>query len=177
METFGVDELPSSLPFQNVQEDIRSFVRPQTYRLVVSLFSSFGYFEDRTQDMRVLRNVYQSLEEEGVFLLDMMGKEALARRFQPALVHEVDDGATLFEKVTILNDWSRVRTEWVLLRGESVRRHTVALNLYSAQELKVDLKEAGFRNVAVYGDLAGNPYDAEATRLIAVAVNSKDDVS
>ncbi|MEN6624837.1 MAG: hypothetical protein ABFD69_01270 [Candidatus Sumerlaeia bacterium] len=35
------------------------------------------------------------------------------------------------------------------------------------------LKEAGFATVDIYGDLAGAPYDQNATRLVAVARKTK----
>jgi SAM-dependent methyltransferase len=165
------EAIPVEVEF--VREDIRTFARPETYRLVVSLFSSFGYFADREQDLHVLRNVYQSLAPGGSFVLDLVGKENAVRRYQPAIVHALDDGSTLFEKIVIHDDWSRVRTEWFLIRGENVRRHTFALNLYSAQEMKQALRDAGFQDVTVYGDLAGHPYGVDAERLVAVAVKPK----
>ena len=35
-----------------VQEDMRSFQRPETFDLAISLFTSFGYFDDRRDDVR-----------------------------------------------------------------------------------------------------------------------------
>lgn len=48
-----------------VQEDMRDFVRPGSFALALSMFTSFGYFDDKREDMIVLENVYASLKPEG----------------------------------------------------------------------------------------------------------------
>ena len=46
-----------------------------SFDVVLSLFTSFGYFEDPDDDRRVLDNVALCLRQPGTFLLQMMGKE------------------------------------------------------------------------------------------------------
>ena len=45
-----------------VQADMRDFVRPATFDLVISMFTSFGYFDDKGEDLLVLRNIHASLK-------------------------------------------------------------------------------------------------------------------
>src|SRR2546422_3084716 len=63
-------------------EDMRRFRRPESFDLAVNMFTSFGYFEDKAHDLEVLRHVHESLKAGGVFLLDMVSKEWLAKVFQ-----------------------------------------------------------------------------------------------
>jgi len=49
------------LAIELVQADMRGFVRPEGFDLALSLFTSFGYFDDAEDDLRVLRNVHRSL--------------------------------------------------------------------------------------------------------------------
>jgi len=49
----------------------------------INLFTSFGYFEDPADDLQVARNLHESLKPGGKLVMEMMGKEVLARR--PAL--------------------------------------------------------------------------------------------
>ncbi len=37
-----------------VQNDMRDFVRLNSFALVISMFTSFGYFDDKREDMTVL---------------------------------------------------------------------------------------------------------------------------
>jgi len=39
----------------------------------------FGYFDDIDDDLKALRNAYRSLKPEGAILIDILGKEPLAR--------------------------------------------------------------------------------------------------
>jgi SAM-dependent methyltransferase len=75
-----------------VEGDMRDFRRPASYDLALSMFTSFGYFESRADDLRVLRNVRESLKPGGVFVVDVMGKEWLARHFQPTRSRSLADG-------------------------------------------------------------------------------------
>ena len=148
--------------------DSRAFVRPDAFRLALHLFSSFGYFDDRKDDLRVLCNVHRSLQPGGILVIDLLGKEILARRSHTVDVHEHDDGLLLFEYWEMLNDWNRVCTEWVLVDGTNARRHVFMLNIYSVNELTVALRQAGFSDIRAYSNLAGDPYDADAERLVVV---------
>jgi ubiquinone/menaquinone biosynthesis C-methylase UbiE len=45
-----------------VQQDMRSFVRPNAYDLVVSMLTSFGYFDNKQEDLGVLGNIFSNLK-------------------------------------------------------------------------------------------------------------------
>ena len=152
-----------------VAGDMRDFVRPEGFDLAVSLFTSFGYFEDRADDFTVLRNLHASLRPRGVCVVDVIGKERLARIFQPTVAEELPDGTVLVQQHAIEEDWTRIRNRWSVLHEGTVRTYEFALNLYSGQELRERLVEAGFADVALYGGFDGAPYGLESERLVAVA--------
>jgi SAM-dependent methyltransferase len=152
-----------------MQEDMRRFVRPVVYDLVLSMFTSFGFFDNKDDDLKVLRNMYQSTKPGGACVIDVLGKERLARVFQPTTSEQAPDGTLLVQRHEVIDDWSRVRNEWLLIKDGQARSFTFCLNLYSGQELKDRLSQAGFRRVRLYGDLDGNAYGTQASRLVAVA--------
>jgi SAM-dependent methyltransferase len=152
-----------------VEADVRSFQRPAAYDLALSMFTSFGYFESRDDDLRVLRNVRASLKAHGVFVIDVMGKEWLARHFQPTRSRSLPDGSVLIDRNTVVDDWTRVESQAILLREGQPRAFRTRLSVYSGLELRDRLLHAGFAAVWLYGDLDGSPYDLAARRLVAVA--------
>jgi len=152
-----------------VREDMREFQRAGEFDLAINLFTSFGYFADPADDLRVLRNVLASLRPGGVLVMEMMGKERLAAVFQPGSVSELADGTLMVERRAIVADWTRIRNEWILIQGETVRRHTFEHTVFSGRELRDLLLAAGFARVELHGDLDGSPYDRRALRLLAVA--------
>lgn len=151
------------------RQDMRHYVQRKSFGLAICLYVSFGYFEDRADDRRVLRNVFESLVPGGAFVLECAGKESLALQFQTHTGFETADGATVFMRRRLCDDWNRTVNEWLVVEGAKVRKFWYALNLYSGQEIKTQLLEAGFASVSLHGNLAGDPYDHEATTLIAVA--------
>lgn len=152
-----------------VREDMRRFARPHNYDLVLNLFSSFGYFDDRDDDLKVLTNIYQSLKQGGSLLLDLMGKEWLARNIQPCRADQAPDGSIRLDRPEVFDDWTRVKSTWTLIKGETARTFQICLSLYSGQELRTSLEEAGFAEVQLFGDLEGGQYGLRAKRLIGLA--------
>ena len=152
-----------------VLDDMRRFCRPGAFDLACSIFTSFGYFEDEQDDLRVLRNVHESLTADGVLVMELIAKERLARNWQNALVSEFPDGAVLLQRPIVKNDWRRIRNEWVLLKDGSYRTFCFEHTIYSGRELQDRLIACGFARVQLYGDLGGAPYGLDAARLIAVA--------
>jgi SAM-dependent methyltransferase len=176
----GVDRTASFLRFaRDVAEsegldiefekaDMRSFRRAEAFDCVLSLFTSFGYFEDQADNLAVLTNVYHSLNHGGSFLLDMMGKEVLARIFVERSWDE-EEGVFHLQERRVTNDWSWMENRWILIKeGRQIERK-VSHWLYSAQEITHYLKECGFKETEVYGGLGGRPYDHSAKRLVVVA--------
>ena len=157
------------LEIEWVQADMREFRRESAFDAAVSLLTSFGYFADPSDDRRVVENVFTSLVPGGRFVMDLMGKEVLARVYRQRDWHEEPDGTVLLEERRLTDDWNRLEVRWIVLKGKERREYRFVLRLYCAAELKTLLINAGFKEVNVYGSLAGTPYDNEAERLVLVA--------
>ena len=151
-----------------VRQDMRDFVRPGAFDLALSMFTSFGYFDDPAEDLVVLRHLRESLKPGGVCLIDAMGKEGLARVFQPTLSEQLPDGTLLVQRHEIVDDWSRIRNQWVLVRRGRAKAFEFTLRVYSGAEMRGLMEQAGFRDIRLYGDLAGGEYGAAAVHLVAI---------
>ena len=156
-----------------VQQDMRDFVRPEAYHLALSMFTSFGYFKSRDEDTAVLANVFRSLRRGGVFFIDILGREILAKFYQPVSAEGLPDGGILVERRSIVDDWTRILNEWTVIQKGIAKKFTLHLNLYSGQELRDRMEHVGFVDVKLYGNIDGAPYGPEAKRLIAVGWKSK----
>ena len=152
-----------------VKSDMRDFLRSDSFELAICMSTSFGFFEDASDNLRVLENVFESLRPSGCFVLDVMGKEKIARVFAPVGATEHPEAGTRFERRSVVDDWSKMDNTWTLLKDGVARDFHLRHWLYSGQELKAMLLEAGFPDVELVGDLSGAPYGLDASRLIAVA--------
>ncbi|MBU0985345.1 MAG: class I SAM-dependent methyltransferase [candidate division Zixibacteria bacterium] len=156
------------LQVEFVKGDMRTFCRPECFDIVLNMYTSFGYFEERDEDREVIANIYRSLRKDGFVLMEMIGKEILARIFHARVWYEQDDTIILEERKVAAN-WSRMDNRWILLRGSDRRELTFSVRLYSATELTNLLLDCGFAHVEVYGSLDGDSYDHTAKRLVVVA--------
>ena len=156
------------LEIEFIECDMRDFSRPDSFDLVINLFTAFGYFEEADENQQVLRNAYDSLHKGGVFVIELMGKESLARIFREHDWRE-HDGLLLLEERHPAKDWSWMEGRWILIDDTRRFEYRFGHWLYCAAELKAMLYDAGFSTVSIYGGLAGEPYDQNATRLTAVA--------
>jgi SAM-dependent methyltransferase len=156
-----------------VQEDMRDFVRPGAFDLVLSMFTSFGYFDDKREDLTVLENVLASLRPGGACLIDVVSKEWLARFFQPTISEALPDGSRLVQRHEIFDEWTRIRNEWIIIRRGKARSFAFHHTIYSGQELRDRMEKVGFVDVRLYGDLSGGDYGTNVQRLIAVGRKPK----
>jgi SAM-dependent methyltransferase len=152
-----------------VADDMRHFRRPAAFDLACNIFTSFGYFESDKEDLRVLRNVHRSLTDQGVFLMELVGKERLARSWQSAICTEFPDGTLLLQRPRISGDWCRLHNEWTLIKQGRVQTFPFEHTIYSGRELHDRLLAAGFHQVRLFGNLEGAPYGLDTLRLVAVA--------
>jgi SAM-dependent methyltransferase len=151
-----------------IQQDMRDFVRPGSFDLVLSMFTSFGYFDNKRDDLQVLGNIFANLRPSGACLIDVMGKERLARILMPTTSEVLADGTKLVQRHEIFDDWTRIKNEWILIRRGKAKSFNFHHTIYSGQELRDRMEQVGFADVKLYGNLDGEEYGPNAQRLIAV---------
>lgn len=178
-DVVGVDRTPrfigkakqeadrSGLNAEFIVGDMRGYCVPNSFAIALNLFGSFGYFENPEDDRKVVENMYASLRPGGQFLIETMGKEILARNFQERDWTEEGDLLFLSEK-KVSQNWRRIQTRWIAIKGTQRVEHRVSVRSYSAVELSSLLSACGFATVHVYGDLGGRAYDQAAERLVVL---------
>ena len=160
-----VDE--EGLDVEFVHDDMREFKRDEEFDVVLNIFTSFGFFEDESENMKVLENVYESLKPDGKFVLDVMGKEIIARIFKEKDWHETEDGFVLMER-SVERDWTWLSNRRIKITDGDIEEVEFSHWLYTSKELKDMLENVGFESVKSYGSYDGKPYDENAERLIVI---------
>ena len=168
LEMLRIQAEAEGLPIEIIQGDMREFVRPGRFHAVLNLFSTFGYFEDPRMNLKALKNMHNSLRPGGQMLLDLLGKEILARHFVSRQWSEVS-GVYLLEERKIADAWRAIHNRWIILQGGEAREFHWTLQIYSAGELAEMCKVCGFISLECYGDMEGAAYDQTASRLVVIA--------
>jgi SAM-dependent methyltransferase len=169
LETAHSKAAAEGLDVEWVRADMREFVRTGAFAAAINLYTSFGYFEDPAQDRQVAENLVQSLVPGGSLVMEMMGKEILARIFRPCDWRELPDGSLFLQERRIRHDWTWIENRWILVQDRQRKEYLLGHRLYDGAGLRALLLQAGFASVDLYGDLTGAAYDTEARRLVAVA--------
>ncbi|EDY51235.1 class I SAM-dependent methyltransferase [Streptomyces clavuligerus] len=149
-----------------IRADMLDYTAPGAYDVILNVFTSFGYFADPADNLRVLRNARRSLAPGGTLLVDVMGKEVLAGWIGRPQAVDLPDGSYVVQRDTVLDSWRRLRTDWTLVRGDTARTASIHSFLYSAAELHDLFVAAGFTEVECFGDFDGGPYDQRSRRLV-----------
>jgi cyclopropane fatty-acyl-phospholipid synthase-like methyltransferase len=157
-----------NLSIEFIEDDMRHFKRLDYFNAIIIMYTSFGYFEEHNENMQVLHNCYYSLKDNGSLLIDLMGKEVVARIFCERESYQLN-GSTYIEERKVSKDWSWMENRWIKQTDNSRQEFKLSHWLYSANELSIMLKEVGFRITKFFGNLGGDPYDHTAQRLIALA--------
>jgi SAM-dependent methyltransferase len=167
LETARDDASYEKLDIEYIEDDARSFKRPEFFDTAVNLYISFGYFEDPSDDLLVARNVFESLKPGGAFIIETLGKEIAVRDFTEGEWFE-RAGFTVLTGYEALDAWAALKNRWILIKDGERREKVFTQRLYAATEIRALLLEAGFASVELYGGWDETPYDKKAKALIAV---------
>jgi SAM-dependent methyltransferase len=171
------DAAAENLEIEFIRADMRDFIRPAYFDVVVNLYISFGYFADPLDDRRTLENIRSSLKSGGVLIIETLGKEIAVRDFVRSEWFRRAGYFVLTEYAPV-DSWTGLWNRWTLLKegepknvkGElkEVKKFEKEFTqrLYGASELRTLMLEAGFSRVEIYGGWDGSPYDEGAEKLI-----------
>jgi len=169
-------EKKSSLNLENFQTmrcKMQDLKIKNKYNAVINMFYSFGFFEDEKENIQTARNFYNSLKNDGKFL---MHTHVTVPKFKKKLIKEFElrnlkSGGKL-ELYRFFNEKTkREDGRWTVISPEGERKEMThySVRIYDTKEYTELCKEAGFKDVKFYGDWQGSPYKDESDLLIAVA--------
>ncbi|MDR2965989.1 MAG: class I SAM-dependent methyltransferase [Treponema sp.] len=171
LRTAREDAAHENLPIEYINIDAREYKNPGYFNIAVNLYNSFGFFADPKDDLLLVRNVYESLDSGGCFMIETHGKEIAVRDFTDGEWFE-RAGFTVLTQYETLDSWSLMKNKWILIKDGKRVEKVFTQRLYSAAELRSLLLEAGFSAVEIFGDWNEAPYDINAVKLIVIGRKS-----
>ena len=172
------------LGFKNVKfirKDVRKISYQNEFDLVINMFTSFGYFRDEKDNIKVLKNVYRALKKGGYFILDLENAVCLVNTLIKRGKTD-KDGFLFIENKKLLSNNLEVLTKlafnhlnlrFVLERKwrENNKKNSSKANcrLYYPEEILSYLRLLNFKIVKIYGDFRKNKYTFDSPRMIIIA--------
>lgn len=173
--TVGLDLSPSLLRAARAGDREAPLVRADmrelpfadaSFSLVVNLFTSFGYFREDAQHLRVLRDVARVVHPGGWFVLDFLHADQVRQTLVPRDERTVGT-VTVEQEREISADGRFVRK--MITLGDLGRTFVERVRLFEPAELVTLCTGAGFSVDTVLGDYAGSALGPDSPRTILFA--------
>jgi len=169
--TPGAHDLPEPAPQRVVlvQADMRRIPYRDYFATILSIFTSFGYFEADDENEAVLHSAYDALRPGGVFLMDYLSRDWVIDNLVPEDERR-QPGRHVHNRRRLSPDGRRVeKVTTVTPDGGEAHQFRESVRLYSESDMRRLLAAAGFRSVAAYGSLSGDCCTPQSSRLVLVA--------
>ena len=146
--------------------DMRSVYFPNEFDAVFNLFTSFGYFNDENDNLKVYQSVYEQLKPNGVFVMDFMNASLVEHNLIPYEEKEVD-GIRFFIRKKIDNN---VIVKDIKFTDQGRDFHyQERVNICKLWYFKDLAEKAQLKFRAVFGDYQLNEFDEKnSARLILI---------
>jgi D-alanine-D-alanine ligase len=128
-----------------VRRDARKTLLPgESYRFILIMASSFGYFDDEQENVRILQETHRLLTKGGTLLLDLPDKDYVLNNFKPSSSHQVNEDTCVSRERELGDDILYSREIVTSNKRGCIRDITYCTRLYSAEKMTNLLKTVGF---------------------------------
>ncbi len=151
-----------------VRADMRHVPLRGGFDVVVSFFTSFGYFPSREENLSVVREVSRLLKPGGRFFIDYFNSEYVIDTLIPASTR-TQDGYLIEDERWIDSGARRVNKNTRVSKDKvEIAKFSESVQLYAVDEFSDLLTEGGLMPEAGYGDYAGEGISGDLPRMIMV---------
>lgn len=127
---------------------------PDSFDVVLILGNSFGYFENPSEDIMVLKEVFRVLKPSGRILMDVADGEYVKKRYEPRSWEWIDDKMFVCRERMLNSQENRLICREVVTHAEEgvVADQIYAERLYTKNELLDLLESVGFEEVIAHDE-------------------------
>lgn len=170
----GVDLSENSIAYANQFEndtlhfEVHDMCKPynQQFDAVFNLFTSFGYFDDESDNLRTIQAIQADLNPYGFGVIDFMNSDYVINHLVAEDVKEVD-GITFYQK-RYLQDGYIVKDISFQVAGETFEFQE-RVRAFSLQDFEALFEQAGVHLLEVFGDYKLRKYDKHTSeRLVMI---------
>lgn len=149
-----------------LRSDMRKLPLAGGFDAVVNLFTSFGYFEEDEEQVKVLCEIHRMLKPGGKFIIDYLNPAHVIRNLVPHSTRE--DGENLIDESRRIESGYVKKDIILTTKSDSApRKYHERVKLYSLEKFQEMIEKAGLRLEAVHGSYEEDAYDVESsTRMI-----------
>jgi SAM-dependent methyltransferase len=169
----AITEIEGKLNRSFVRADMRKLPINAQFSLVVSLFTSFGYFKTDMEHLELLKSIGAIIKPSGFFILDLPNPKTVIENVssRPVSVSTID-GVEIREERWIDHTEGRVLKK-ISINSESVEKlYFESVRLFEREELEQMMQLAGISISHLWGDYLGATFRAESPRMVHFGVKN-----
>jgi len=139
--------------------DMRNIVGK--YDIILSLFTSFGYFENDEENLSVFSSISNALNQEGYFWFDFLNSYYVKENLVPKSAQIMENGT----KVTSIR---RIENDMVIkdILFDTKEKYMEKVKLYTKDKLEEMLNQSGIKLLGSFGDYCGEKWTKASKRTI-----------
>ena len=150
--------------------DMRHLPYKNEFDVVLSFFTSFGYFENDSENETVISSISQVLKPGGKVFMDHINSEFQTKNLVPYSERELE-GMKIIEKRKIED--SRVKKDITIIKDDgNEKTYSESVRLYSPEELENMFGKYDIRIYEKFGNYDGTPFTPNSLRMILIGKRS-----
>mgnify|MGYP006085001733 CR=1 FL=1 len=179
LKVLGVDLSPNSITsasehategLQFAVHDMREVIPNQKFKAVFNLFTSFGYFDGNSENLRMLESIHGMLEESGILIIDFMNTSKVIANLVKEEVKVMDnvhfdisrkyDGNHIFKTISFDTENGR-------------QNHTERVQAIKLTDFEYLLSSSKFEILRTFGDFDLNSFNEEGSNHLIIIARKK----
>ena len=147
--------------------DMRNFDTNTKYGYIFNLFTSFGYFKKKDDNLKVLKSCYNHLNKNGLLFIDFLNSEQIKKTINGLKETKKINGISFNIHKEIIDDYVVKKID--IKDKEFTCNFQEKVQLFKIEDFKKMFEISGFEIISIYGDYQMNSYDIKSNRLILCA--------
>ncbi|MGO9058786.1 MAG: class I SAM-dependent methyltransferase [Candidatus Binataceae bacterium] len=161
----------ANVTLKTIEADMREVPFHDHFDAIVNMYSSFGYLESETEDLKVLESAAKAIKPGGRLMLDMLNREWAVANYVQNDWHSGDDGTLYVERRDLDLATSRMHVKFTIIGADGGRHDSIGhhIRLYTLTETTRLLQRVGLNMIGVFGGFDAEPYAIGTRRMIVLA--------
>ncbi len=147
--------------------DMRNLNEEEVFDGVINLWSSFGYFDDDTNE-EIIKNFFKAVHKNGKVIIDIENRDYILKFFVRETFKEKEDGIFILERRKFDPVTSVVTTHRYIIGNGLRKEYLRHIRIYSLTEMINIFRRAGFKEVEYFGNYNGEKFYTDSERIIIV---------
>lgn len=156
---------------QFIHGDIRTDLPPHAFDWVVNLFTSFGYFDEEEENLRMLAAMCGALVKGGCLLMDFLNVVRVMQAVEEEAWREESVQGILFRSRK-RQDQRFVYKDISVHHNDQVFHYQERVRLYKLDDFEQIFAQIGAKVEAIYGDYTFAPFNPEVSDRLILCIRT-----